>query len=110
MIDMKIIEEAAKAACVGLINKEYFAAKIKFIEGAEWYGKQVEDIVSNAVLADSSILPLTHEDLKHGEWVFTPDEVFGSGGMKSLIFQYDERINYTLDFGHKPRFYRVIGK
>lgn len=53
MIDKKIIEEAAKDACAGLINKEYFDAKNKFIEGATWYGKQVENLISNAVLADS---------------------------------------------------------
>ena len=54
MIDKKIIEEAAKVACEGLTNKEYFDAKNKFMEGAEWYGKQVENLISNAVLADDA--------------------------------------------------------
>jgi len=53
MIDKKIIEEAAIDACVGLINKEYFDAKNKFIEGAEWYGKQVEEMITKAFVEDN---------------------------------------------------------
>jgi len=56
---------------------------------------------------NSKHMQVREEDLKHGDWVFTPDEVFGSGGMKNNIFQYDERINYSLDFGHTPRFYKI---
>lgn len=53
---------------------------------------------------------LTDEaDLKHGDWVFTPDEVFGSGGKGDNRFQYDERINYALHFGHKIRWYKICG-
>ncbi len=79
MIGMKIIEEAAKAACVGLINKEYFAAKIKFIEGAEWYGKQVEDIVSNSCVSGSfSALDVKefHRWVKSQKSTETIDELF----------------------------------
>lgn len=47
-------------------------------------------------------------ELKHGDWVYTPNEVFGSSGKEHNIFQYDERINYSLDFTNPPVFYRIL--
>lgn len=47
------------------------------------------------------------KDLKQGDWVYTPDEVFGSGGKGNQIFQFDEKINYSLHFGHEIRFYKL---
>ena len=47
------------------------------------------------------------EDLKEGDWVYTPGEVFGSGGKDHNIFQYDPKINYSLHFGHDPVFYKL---
>ena len=38
------------------------------------------------------------EDLKDGDWVYTPSEIFGSGGKEHNIFQYDSRINYHMKF------------
>lgn len=46
-------------------------------------------------------------ELRQGDWIYTPDEVFGSGGKEHNIFQYDERINYSLHFGHQPQFYKL---
>lgn len=47
------------------------------------------------------------EDLKSGDWVFTPDETFGSAGKTNLVFQFDERIEYSLHFGHEPRLFKI---
>jgi len=47
------------------------------------------------------------KDLKQGDWIYTPDAVFGSGGKEHNIFQYDERINYSLDFSREIRFYKL---
>jgi len=62
---------------------------------------------ANTMLADSSILLWSEADLKRGDWIYTPDEVFGSGGKEHNIFQYDERINYSLHFGHEIRWYKL---
>lgn len=50
------------------------------------------------------------KDLKNGDWVYTPDEVFGSGGKGNQIFQFDEKINYSLHFGHDMIFFKLQPK
>jgi len=47
------------------------------------------------------------EDLKRGDWVYTPDNVYGSAGEKHNIFQWDDRIVYSEHFGHEPVFYKI---
>jgi len=46
-------------------------------------------------------------DLKRGDWVYTPNEVFGSGYKEHNIFQYDDRINYSLHYGHTITWYKI---
>lgn len=46
---------------------------------------------------------------KHRQFVYTPDEVFGSGGKKGNSFIFDKRIIYSLHFGHEPKFYLKKG-
>lgn len=45
--------------------------------------------------------------LERGDWVFSPGEVFGSGGNENCIFQFDDRIEYSLYFGHEPLFIKI---
>jgi len=53
------------------------------------------------------ILSIPEDKLEQGQWVYTPDEVFGSGGKEHNIFQYDKRIDYALHFGHNPIFIKI---
>lgn len=51
------------------------------------------------------------EDLKDGDWVYTPSEIFGSGGKEHNIFQYDSRINYHMKFAdHDIKWYKLQTK
>jgi len=60
--------------------------------------------MENENLAD---IQCEESKLNRGDWVYTPDEVFGSGGKEHNIFQYDDRINYSLHFGHRIRWYKL---
>ena len=47
------------------------------------------------------------EFLKEGDWVYTPNPVFGSSEENNQIFQYDPKINYSLDFGDELKFFKL---
>ncbi len=48
-------------------------------------------------------------ELKKGDWVYTPNRVFGTSpaNEEHNIFQYDDRINYSLHFGHELIFFKI---
>ena len=62
--------------------------------------------MKNTQLEASKHLRVTEDDLKDGDWVYTPCKVFGSEEEHN-IFCYDSRINLSLYFGHELFFYKI---
>ena len=56
----------------------------------------------------SPALEWKEEDLKDGDWVYSPKPVYGSGGQPHQIFQWDSRINYSTDFGDDIKFFKLM--
>lgn len=59
----------------------------------------------------NGIYIITTNDSKpiHGDFVYSLKPVYGSGGKANLLFVFDERINYSNDFGDDNPILKLIG-
>lgn len=64
-------------------------------------------MTASVALTKFPFLEWKEEDLKDGDWVYSPKAVFGSGGEPQQIFQYDSKINYSTDFGDDLKFFKL---
>jgi hypothetical protein len=51
---------------------------------------------------------ISDEEIKEGDWIYSKEPVFGSGNIGNVICQYDNRINYSTDFGDEIKLQKII--